>query len=203
MAGITALGKDAFLNLLTKQLQFQDPLKPMDSTEFVAQLAQFRALESAMETNKTLSDLVQGTAAMNNLGAANLLGRKVEVFGGKLSHISGQSENVAYQLDGDASEVVIQVVDQNKNIVKMLGDSAPQKKGMHQVLWDGTDKAGNKVPSGIYTYVSVAKYDDGKLTPVKVSAEGEVSGVSYGEGGPFVTVNGVSIPIKDIVKVVK
>ena len=201
--GIEALGKDAFLNLLTTQLRFQDPLKPMESTEFVSQLAQFRALESAQETSNTLAKLVQVTASMNNMGAANLLGRKVEVPAGALSHVAGKAENVLYQLDADAAEVFIQVVNQSGNIVKTFTINTPEGKGAHQVLWDGKDNAGNMASAGMYSYAGAAKSSDGTLTPIKVSSEGEVSGVSYGEGGPFVTVNGASIPVKDIVKVIK
>lgn len=201
--GIEALGKDAFLNLLTTQLKFQDPLKPMDSTAFVAQLAQFRELESSIEMNKTLATLVQGTAAMNNMGAANLLGRNVEVPAGKLSHIFGKSEKILYQLDADAKEVFINVLNFAGNIVKTLAINTPQGKGANEVVWDGKDNQGNMVQTGTYSYAGAAKNGDGSLTPIKLSSAGEVSGVSYGEGGPFVTVNGFSVPVKDITRVIK
>jgi flagellar basal-body rod modification protein FlgD len=201
--GIEALGKDAFLNLLTTQLKFQDPLKPMESTAFVAQLAQFRELESSIEMNKTLTTLVQGTASMNNMGAANLLGRNVEVPAGKLSHIFGKSEKISYQLDTDANEVFINVVNLAGNVIKTLAINTVQGKGANEVLWDGKDNQGNMVQTGTYAYAGAAKNGDGSLTPIKLSSVGEVSGVSYGEGGPFVTVNGFSVPVKEITRVIK
>ena len=63
-----ALGKDDFLKLLVTQLQNQDPLSPTDNTQFVAQLAQFSALEqmsnvsSAMQSLTSTSQLAQGAA---------------------------------------------------------------------------------------------------------------------------------------------
>lgn len=48
------LNKDAFLNLLVTQLRNQNPLEPMDNTEFISQMAQFSALEQAQNTNKTM-----------------------------------------------------------------------------------------------------------------------------------------------------
>jgi len=201
--GIAALGKNDFLNLLTKQLQFQDPLKPMDSTAFVAQLAQFSALESALETNKTLGTLVQGNASMANMGAANLLGRKVSVSGEKVTHQSGKSENILYQLEADASQVAIQVLDANGKVVKTLTAQGTLTKGASQILWDGTDNQGDVAKEGQYTYVGVAKGSDGKFTDIKLGIEGEVTGVSYGEGGPFVTVDGTEIPVVKITKILK
>lgn len=68
-AGGDTLGKDAFLKLLTAQLRFQDPLNAMKDTEFIAQMAQFSALEQMSNLNRRLS-LSQ---------AAGLLGREVEL----------------------------------------------------------------------------------------------------------------------------
>jgi len=54
----TELGKEDFLTLLTTQLQYQDPLNPQDSSEFVAQLAQFSSLEQLININGGVEDLV-------------------------------------------------------------------------------------------------------------------------------------------------
>jgi flagellar basal-body rod modification protein FlgD len=54
-----ALGQDAFLTLLTTQLAHQDPTKPMDDTQFIAQLAQFSALEKLTTMDKSLTDIMR------------------------------------------------------------------------------------------------------------------------------------------------
>jgi len=51
------LGKDDFLSLLVTQLKYQDPMEPLKDTEFIAQLAQFNALEQAQNTNKGIESL--------------------------------------------------------------------------------------------------------------------------------------------------
>jgi flagellar basal-body rod modification protein FlgD len=60
----TTLDKNAFLSLLTEQLKNQDPTQPMDDTAFVAQLAQFSALEQMTNVNTNLTTLItsQGTS---------------------------------------------------------------------------------------------------------------------------------------------
>lgn len=51
------LGEEAFLNILMTQLKYQDPLDPMDNTEFISQLAEFNTLEQMQSMNTTLSSM--------------------------------------------------------------------------------------------------------------------------------------------------
>ena len=67
----TTLGKEAFLLLLTTQLQHQNPLEPMDNQQFVAQMAEFSALEQMQNLNKSFA-----TVAL--LEASNLIGKEIE-----------------------------------------------------------------------------------------------------------------------------
>lgn len=86
--GTSALGKDAFLQLLVAQLQHQDPLSPQDNSEFVAQLAQFSSLE----------ELQNLTSSMNNSQALNLVGKYVIMEVGKSEGLS-QTTTVAGYVD--------------------------------------------------------------------------------------------------------
>jgi flagellar basal-body rod modification protein FlgD len=73
-----AVSQEAFLKILLTQLRFQDPLKPVDNQQFLAQLAQF----SAIEINRQQSEKIDTLLQMNSTGQAmNLLGQEVEVQG--------------------------------------------------------------------------------------------------------------------------
>jgi flagellar basal-body rod modification protein FlgD len=74
--GATSLGIQDFLRIFTAQLNNQDPLKPMDNQEFIAQLAQFTALEQTQEMNQKLDSLLSIQAATQSIG---LIGRTVDV----------------------------------------------------------------------------------------------------------------------------
>lgn len=84
--GTGALGKDAFLQLLVTQLQYQDPLAPQDNSEFIAQLAQFSSLE----------ELQNLSSAMNNGQALNLVGKYVIMEVGKSDGLSQTTTVTGY-----------------------------------------------------------------------------------------------------------
>ena len=71
-SGVKALGEHAFLRLLTTQLQYQDPLKPMDNVQFVTQLAQFSQLEQTTDLKNRMESSLQYLASLNTYGAAGL-----------------------------------------------------------------------------------------------------------------------------------
>jgi flagellar basal-body rod modification protein FlgD len=83
---VSTLGKDDFLKLLIAQLQNQDPTRPLEDKEFIAQMAQFSSLEQMVEMNKTLGNLITDYRA--NL-STSLLGKQVEVFDGPSGRTAG------------------------------------------------------------------------------------------------------------------
>src|SRR3954452_19030745 len=88
LAGLTGdnkeLGKDDFLKLLIAQMKHQDPLKPMDDTAFVSQLAQFSSLEQQTSTNKLLELVAQQQQGLANNTIVDLVGKTVTVKGDKV-----------------------------------------------------------------------------------------------------------------------
>jgi flagellar basal-body rod modification protein FlgD len=75
----TAVGLQDFLRILLTQLSYQDPLKPMDNQQFMAQMAQFTALEQSQRLNDQVGRLLLNQAALQSVG---LIGRSVEVTDG-------------------------------------------------------------------------------------------------------------------------
>jgi len=73
------LSKDDFLKLFTMQLRYQNPLNPMDNTEFTAQLAQFSTLEQLQNMNTQISDLLLSQNSLQNMMTSNLIGKQVKI----------------------------------------------------------------------------------------------------------------------------
>jgi flagellar basal-body rod modification protein FlgD len=83
------MGKDEFLKLFTNQLKFQDPLKPMDSSEFTAQLAQFSSLEQLFNINNGLEQLLSFQGSLNNGMVAGFIGKSVVAQDGVSGRVTG------------------------------------------------------------------------------------------------------------------
>lgn len=82
IAAAKSLGKDEFLKLFTSQLKYQDPLKPLDSTEFTAQLAQFSSLEQLYNLSNGMQQMAIAQQQVNSASAAGLIGRNIKAFDG-------------------------------------------------------------------------------------------------------------------------
>lgn len=100
--GPRVLGKDDFLRLLVTQLRYQDPLQPMNDREFVAQLAQFSALEQMVNVSNAVLELARRQEAAAAFG---LVGRRVKVQAEDGSVVEGVVSSVRRQ-DGQFVLVV-------------------------------------------------------------------------------------------------
>jgi flagellar basal-body rod modification protein FlgD len=80
------MGMEDFLKILLTQLTYQDPLKPMDNQEFMAQMAQFTSLEQSEQLNEKMSTLISNQAALQSVG---LIGRTVDITVDAGSSVTG------------------------------------------------------------------------------------------------------------------
>ncbi len=97
-----SMGMEDFLKVLLTQLTFQDPLKPMDNQEFMAQMAQFTSLEQTQQLNEKMSQLVSNQAALQSVG---LIGRSVDVTLASGTSLTGTV--TALSLSGESPALTI------------------------------------------------------------------------------------------------
>ncbi|HEY8944433.1 MAG TPA: flagellar hook assembly protein FlgD, partial [Polyangiaceae bacterium] len=181
-----ALGRDAFLKLLVAQLKNQDPLKPQDNAEFVAELAQFSNLEQTMGINDRLDLLSIQNTGLQNTEIVGLVGKQATVRGSLVtSDGTGVGIPVAFSLAGETAKTVVTIRDQNGRVVRTM-DLGARQPGLSRISWDGRDDAGNIQPPGTYAVaVQAANASD---VPVTVSQEtsGRVKAVSFDKGYPVI-----------------
>ena len=174
------LGKDDFLKLLTVQLRYQDPLNPMENTEFVAQMAQFSSLEQLQNMNQTM-ERSQGAeaelqAAFKNNLVTSLVGKAVEVPTQEVAY-DGETTEVAYRLGPQARSASLQILDARGQLVRELELDTSQ--AYNTVEWDGKSVSGDKVPKGAYLAVVTAAGPGGVPVEADMLKRVRVDAVRY------------------------
>ncbi len=188
------LGKDDFLEMLVAQLQNQDPLNPLDGADFTAQLAQFSSLEQLSNMNTQLEVLNLYQSSLNNAQSVNLIGKEVTARGDGIK-VEGPSAEFAYNLSESAEQVTIKIYDEEANLVDTI-ELGSQQEGENSVTWDCSD-----VAHGDYTFEISAIDDNGDEIPVYTIITGQVTGVTFKDGSPYLSVNGQDIPFGNIISV--
>ncbi|MCK5679752.1 hypothetical protein KAI46_02960 [bacterium] len=174
------LGMDAFLLLLVEQLKNQDPLEPMDGTDFTAQLAQFSSLEQQTATNDNLMLLQDYSATLNRLGALDMIDKTVEYdgSGSGSATISGDGQPISldFELVDSANEVVIDIYNSAGGRVATL-ELGYFDLGNQSYNWNGKDDNGNSFPVGDYTFNITARDELGEIVSSVVNGSGKVQGI--------------------------
>lgn len=194
------LAKDLndFMTLLTTQLQHQDPLDPMDATEFTSQLVQFASVEQQISANSNLESLIKAQENSQLASVASYVGRFVEAESNVVQVYNGQGE-FNYILHDDSEGTIINIQDMNGRTV--FSSEGANVMGKHGVVWDGTDLDGNKVPDGAYKLTVSALDADGKTVDVTTTSVGKVTGVSYAGTEPILMMNNQEIPLDNVLTV--
>lgn len=200
----TRLGKDDFLNLLVTQLRYQDPLEPLQDSDFVAQLSQFSSLEQLENINTNLGysnelDYVLSQTIANTM-ATTIIGKEVEATGNSVYHQYDKSDEVHFKLSGEAQTAEIQIYNESGSLVRTLtADNLGE--GMNSVEWDGKDDAGTKVPGGEYTFSVTAKDSAGNDLEVETRIVGIVDSVRYENGQGWLMIGNQKISMSDIIQI--
>lgn len=151
---------DTFLRLLTAQIKNQDPLAPIDGTEFVAQLATFSQVEQQILANGKLDGLAAMMQGVNARLDVSYIGKEVEAEVDKFSH-EGGSKQFAYAVSDEADSVRILIKNEAGDTVRILdGESG---YGRQDITWDGKDVEGVVAPAGIYNVEIVAMKDEDEI----------------------------------------
>ena len=188
---------DNFLLMLTTQLENQDPLEPLESSEFTSQIAELSSVEQAINTNKHLEQLVAMNQSSSNV--VSYIGKLVEAEGG-FSALQNGKATFAYELDYPASELTVSVTTATGQVVhSVLGDKAI---GKHVFEWDGTDFNGNTLPDGTYGIIVNATGPDGNDVPHTTYSYGKVTGVNLSGDEPVLELSDtLELPISQVTSV--
>jgi len=182
------VGQEQFLELMLAQLQNQDPMKPMESGEFLTQMAQFSSAKGIQEMSESLSSFTESLTSSQALQASSLIGRHVMVPGER-GYLEQGSNGIAgaAELPTSATDVTVSVYDMAGTLVHR-SSWGQQEAGMFQFSWDGKGADGQPVAPGHYRF-SVEALAGGENKAVETMLVSRVDSVTLGKGGQGVTLN--------------
>ena len=183
--------KDMFMRLLLAQIENQDPLKPTDQTDFVAQLAQFSSLEGIQNLNSTVQDIGSMYRSSQALQATALVGREV-LIPGQVGYLENGGRISGTIEEGQASGDVMMIVkDASGQVVanRDLGNIGSEEKPFS---WDGANNLGEPLPEGLYS-ISIEGTLSGENEALVTSVYSRVNSVSIvdNQGGMLLNLNGI------------
>ncbi len=186
---------DAFLNLLTTQLQNQNPLEPLDTNEFTAQLVQFSSVEQSIQANKNLEQLValSLTTAFNN--AVGYIGKTVGAAG-SVTQLANGVATWNYSIPADSPETTITIRDAAGATV--FTETKAIGAGDGAYTWDGRLENGTQAPDGAYSIEFAASDTEGNAVTVTTDIEGVVESIDMTGVEPVLTVNGSQINLSSV-----
>ena len=198
--GSSALGKDEFLKILVAQLANQDPTQPQDSSQFVAELAQFSSLEAQQNTVSDLNALMVGQATANSTAATSFIGKQIGFSGGTVAWDGTTGVAATVNLPGAAAQLQVAVADSTGSVVRTL-QMGSQSAGDVQVSWDGLDNTGKPVAPGTYTLQPAAFDANGNAVEADLSTTGVVTGVEYQGGVPYLQVGSSLVQMSNVTSI--
>jgi len=187
-AANASLNENNFFQLLTAQLENQDPLNPMSASDFAAELAQFSTAIGVQQLQSTQQ-------SYGNLQLSGLVGKNVAVAGNALVLGSGGTATGAFNLSGPASAVTVTVGDAQGNLLQVL-NLGPQQAGTQTFTWNGQAADGSALPAGAYQFgVAAAGVKGANVTATSYSVV-PVTGVNLGgSNGPTIDLGAGLAPV--------
>jgi flagellar basal-body rod modification protein FlgD len=194
-ATTTALGKDDFMKLLLAQLKNQNPLNPMEGTEFAVQLAQFSSLEQLTNLNTEIKTQGINQLTLGYAQSVSMIGKEVVAQNGNTVMVDRSSVDLNYQLSGAAEAVDILIYDQNGKLMKVIEGSG-KSEGQNSTTWNCSD-----MPQGQYTFQVSAKDANGDSVTTSPMVSGKVTAVHFKNNAITLTVNGQELALNNVVSV--
>ena len=181
------IGQDQFFELMVAQLQNQDPLKPLESNDFLSQVAQFSTVSGITEMQKSISELASSMQSGQALQASVLVGSEVLVPGDMAVLETGGALKGSVELQSASSLVKLDVLDPSGQTVRQL-ELGAQSAGSIRFAWDGLTDDGAPANPGFYQ-VRASALVDGENQAMGTLVQQKVESVTLNSNPPGLTLN--------------
>jgi flagellar basal-body rod modification protein FlgD len=182
------LGQEEFLELMTTQLKNQDPFKPLESGEFLGQLAQFGTVAGLSELNESFASVASSLASNQALQASTLVGRSVLVESDLGYLPPGGRMSGALEVDGPATGVQVQILNASGELVRSIDLGA--QAGTVNFVWGGETDGGDVAVPGTYR-IQAQAVGGGEQRALPTLINGFVDSVAVGQLGLNINLRGI------------
>ena len=182
----SSFGQDQFLTLMLAQLRNQDPMKPLEPSEFLGQLAQFSTVTGIQDMKGSVAELAGSLRSSQVLEGATLVGRSVLVPGTAAVLDAANPVIGAAEAPEGASSIDVTVRDATGALVRRF--AVEPQLGLSSIQWDGLDTAGDRAPPGSYRFEAVAQ-TSGRAQSLPLLLSLRVESVSLDASGGSMTLN--------------
>ena len=196
------LGQEDFINLMITQLRNQDPFEPLQSGEFIGQLAQFGTVSGIGELQNSVSQLASSLISNQTLQATNLIGKSALVPSDSFTLNEGETSKGAISTSAPANNVTVSIFDAAGNLVQTI-PLGVVNEGLKEFEWDGTDASGNQAPEGEYFFTVVGAQGEDNIA-LDTFAYKQVASISLGDDTNSIRLNvenGRELKISEILKI--
>ncbi len=195
----TSSTQDMFTRLLVAQVQYQDPMKPMDNMQFTQQLASFNQISELQKVNKGLDGLAKQVNVMSQSSYLGLLDKEVSALGNSLDvGQSGGAQNISFNLSQRSKNTVMTIKDE-AGIPRAKIPLGDFQAGDNSFAWDGKDELGFELSPGKYSFSVQGEAPDGGKLVATTFSTGQVTGITTDAGQSVAKLsNGLSVLLDDI-----
>jgi flagellar basal-body rod modification protein FlgD len=192
-----------FLQLITTQMQDQNPLQPSDPTQFLTQLEQMSEVSSMQSMQGSLTSLQSSLQSTQMANGTALIGQTVLAPTSTATlDTSGGTINGALQTPSGASSMTVTIKDSGGALINTFQVKVPSTGGLANFTWNGTNTAGTAVPAGQYTISASAGNGSSNIsvTPLIQTKVQSVTVDSSTQGLDVNTENG-TVPLSSVVSI--
>ncbi|HXX04869.1 MAG TPA: flagellar hook capping FlgD N-terminal domain-containing protein [Xanthobacteraceae bacterium] len=191
---------DTFLQLLTTQLQNQDPLDPLDTDSFTQELVEFASVEQQVNMNTNLQTMISMQQTSEATSALQLVGSTVTVSGSSAALSNATGNPATWSLTSAAPATGHVTITSSVGTTAYTGTVA-LNSGTQTYSWNGVGNNGQTWPDGTYTISISATGATGQPVTVSTQMQGTVSAVNLSSNPPTLTVNGQNVQISQVTSI--
>ena len=195
-----ALTQEDFFSLLTQQLSFQDPSKPADNDQMIAQMTNFTMAEGISNLNSNFDSLAASMTSNSALQASTLVGKQALLESDTLElNESGESRG-SVVAEKPVDSLMIRIEDASGQLVKTI-DLGTQPAGAIRFAWDGKNEAGERLPPGEYN-IKAEGSTNGEFSSLPLATFKNIESVNInGSSGIIINTKEGAVRLTDVAEI--